>query len=184
MLTRQCWLKSTQNVSRKPIYVRFSTEVLNRFLLSHVVLFLWFFVSQNFITVIFISCLAQSYWILYRWLTNVSFWFPMDSRLIYKPFCVNLSPKHFSKNSLCDKDRIFFFLIRARRNISFFISSLLIFLPCLFCSGVWLASVLLSSMKLVWYTESTLSVWSKFLTNQILLFFLSSDLYILLTRQT
>ena len=118
-------------------------------------------VSKNFIA-IFISCFAKSSWILYHWLTNSSFWFPMEgSRLIFKPFSVNLSRKHFSKNSLCDKNRIFLFLIPSRRNASFFISSsLLVFLPWLFRSGVWKASVLLSSMKLVWYMESTLSVSS------------------------
>ena len=96
-------------------------------------------VSQNFI-VILISCFVHSSWILYQCLTNSSFWFPMvGSRLIFKPFGVNLSWRHFSKNSLFDKNRIFLILIWSRQNASFFISSsLLVFLPCLdLAKTVW-----------------------------------------------
>ena len=47
---------------------------------------------------------------LYHWLTNSSFWFPMvGSRLIFKPFGVNLSWKHLSRNSLYDKTESFYF---------------------------------------------------------------------------
>ena len=65
-------------------------------------------------------------------------WFPMvDSRLIFKTFGVNLSLKDFSKNSLCDKRGIFLFLIQSRQNASFFISSsLLVFLPWFFRTGI------------------------------------------------
>ena len=107
-------------------------------------------VSQIFIF-IFISCFVQLSWILYRWLKKSLFWFPMVvSRLIFKPFGVNLSRKHFSKNSLCDKNWTFLFLIQSRQNASFFISSSLpVFLPWLLHICLWWASVLLSSIKIV-----------------------------------
>ena len=131
--------------------------------------FEWSFELISFISCCFFDCfLTELYSHLHKlFCTIILDFIPLVNKLLilipyvgfkieFKPFSVNLSWKHFSKNSVCDKNWIFLFLIRSRQNVSFFFSSsLLIFLP------LWnLYDVRSQHCHLDWLT---------FLTNQILL---------------